>query len=212
MHLVDLTHLIEPAMPVYPGTAAPVLSPANTIEEHGFRETILTMTSHTGTHMDAPAHLFPEGATLDARSAEQLGGSAYVLDCTSFGEGETIPLSHLLAHEADLRGAEFLLLATGWDKFWHEERYFGAYPALSEEAAAFAATLSLKGIGMDTISVDPMNAPSLPNHRLLLKEGTVIIENLKGLVPLAGQHITFYPLPLNYANADGAPIRAIAVL
>ena len=53
--ILDLTHCISPEMPVYPGTEQPILTTACTIREAGYRETILHMYSHTGTHMDAPA-------------------------------------------------------------------------------------------------------------------------------------------------------------
>ena len=66
MRVIDLTHTICEDMPVYPGTEPPKLQTANTIERDGFRETLLTMYSHTGTHMDAPAHLYAGRITLDA--------------------------------------------------------------------------------------------------------------------------------------------------
>lgn len=58
MRIFDLTHTISEQMPVYPGTEPPVLSPANSYERDGFKETRLCMFSHTGTHIDPPAHLF----------------------------------------------------------------------------------------------------------------------------------------------------------
>ena len=65
MKVIDLTHVIAADMPVYPGTEPPRLESANTYEANGFKETLLTMSSHTGTHMDPPAHLFPGRTTLD---------------------------------------------------------------------------------------------------------------------------------------------------
>ena len=54
MKIIDLTHTISEDMPVYPGTEPPVLKPANTYEKDGFRETLLSLYSHTGTHVDPP--------------------------------------------------------------------------------------------------------------------------------------------------------------
>lgn len=76
MKVIDLTHTIREGMPVYPGTEPPLLEPANSYEKDGFRETRLTMFSHTGTHMDAPAHLFAGRTTLDAFPAGQFIGQA----------------------------------------------------------------------------------------------------------------------------------------
>ena len=51
MKTIDLTQLITQAMPVYPGTEPPHLTVANTYETDGFRETLLSFFSHTGTHL-----------------------------------------------------------------------------------------------------------------------------------------------------------------
>ena len=81
MKMLDLTHCITPEMPVYPGTEPPRLTAACTMEKDGFRETLLEMYSHTGTHMDAPAHMLPKGRTLDDFPAETFAGRGFVLDC-----------------------------------------------------------------------------------------------------------------------------------
>ena len=95
MRVIDLTHTIESGMPVYPGPEPPILEPANTYDRDGFRETKLSMYSHTGTHMDPPAHLFRDRTTLDAFPPEQFIGKALVIDCTSLKEGEPITMDHL---------------------------------------------------------------------------------------------------------------------
>ena len=81
MKMLDLTHCITPEMPVYPGTEPPRLTAACTMEKDGFRETLLEMYSHTGTHMDAPAHMLPSGRTLDDFPAETFAGRGFVVDC-----------------------------------------------------------------------------------------------------------------------------------
>ena len=58
MKVIDLTHTIRENMPVYPGTEPPKLSPTSSYESDGFKETLLQMYTHTGTHMDPPAHIF----------------------------------------------------------------------------------------------------------------------------------------------------------
>lgn len=51
MRVIDLTHTIKEDMPVYPGTGTPKLLPANSYEENGFKETLVSFYSHTGTHV-----------------------------------------------------------------------------------------------------------------------------------------------------------------
>ena len=102
MSVLDLTHTISGEMPVYPGTEKPVLTTACTIETAGYRETLLHMYSHTGTHMDAPAHMIARGRTLDSYGVEKFVGPGFALYCRGRQE---IPLALLRAHEEDIRRA-----------------------------------------------------------------------------------------------------------
>ena len=144
MEMLDLTHCITPEMPVYPGTEPPRLTAACTMEKDGFRETLLQMYSHTGTHMDAPAHMLPNGRTLDDFPAETFAGRGFVLDCRGAAE---ITLPMLRRQEEVLRETEFLLFCTGWDRYWGQPRYYEGFPCLTAEAAEYVASLGLKGVG-----------------------------------------------------------------
>ena len=95
MKVIDLTHTIKEGMPVFPGTEPPKLDAASTFEKDGFRETLLTMYSHTGTHMDAPAHVREDGITLDKFGADKFVGKAIVVDCSDLSEGDTIDISYI---------------------------------------------------------------------------------------------------------------------
>lgn len=83
MTVIDLTHTIREDMPVYPGTEQPRLTTACTVSQCGYRETLLHMYSHTGTHMDAPAHMIDGALTLDGCGADRFVGRGFVLDCRS---------------------------------------------------------------------------------------------------------------------------------
>ena len=98
MKVIDLTHTIRENMPVYPGTETPRLTPANSYEKDGFRETLLRMYSHTGTHMDPPAHLFPGRTTLDQFMPEQFIGKALVIDCRDLEEGQAITMERVAGY------------------------------------------------------------------------------------------------------------------
>lgn len=96
MKIIDLTHTISEDMPVYPGTEPPVLKPANTYEKDGFRETLLSLYSHTGTHVDPPAHSVRGSSHPSTRCRfEQFAGKALVIDCTRLAEGEAIRMNEL---------------------------------------------------------------------------------------------------------------------
>lgn len=208
--VVDCTHTIKTNMPVFPGTDGPILDPVCTMEEMGFREKKWTMYSHTGTHMDAPAHMLAEGKTLDQLPIESFMGRGFVLDVRECTETE-IPLSRVQSVENLLPDIDFLLIQTGWEAYWGKDEYFQDFPALSEEAAEYLMQFELKGIGVDAISIDLMETKTFPIHGILMKSGLVILENLKNLSLLEGV-FEFQALPLNVEDADGSPVRAIAIL
>ena len=212
MIVYDLTHTISENMPVYPGTETPKLKSACTLEANGFRETLLQMYSHTGTHIDAPAHMFKNGASLDSFDGGQFVGIAAVIDCTELGENGRIDLSFIDRNRALADKAEFLLFRTGWDKFWGGAAYFEDFPCITGEVADYIAASGKKGVGLDTVSIDPVSSTDFENHRKILGQNkTVIIENLCGLDKLSAGLFGLIAAPLKFTGADGAPARVFVV-
>lgn len=211
MKVIDLTHAIRPHMPVYPGTEPPSLVPANSYEKDGFRETKLSIYSHTGTHIDAPAHLFADKKTLDDFPASQFVGKALVIDCRHLGAAEAITLAELAPYGNAVHEVDFLLFCTGWDKYWGTPAYFGDYPCIDGDVLALILAGNYKGIGFDVISLDAMHHDPLGRHRILFSQKEIInIENLKDLHLLGSEPVMFACLPLKVENADGCPARAVA--
>lgn len=213
MKIIDLTHTISENMPVYPGTERPRLETANTYEKSGFKETLLTMFSHTGTHMDAPMHLFAHRTALDSFPAEQFAGTGLVIDCSDLKEGQRITMGYIESAKEKADQAQFILFYTGWDKYWGTSSYFGEYPYITDEVAEYLIHSDKKGVGLDVIGLDPISDEKLTMHRKLFAEtDIVVIENLTHLREIGNELFTFCALPLKYENSDGAPIRAIAIL
>ena len=211
MRVIDLTHTIESGMPVYPGTEPPILEPANTYDRDGFRETKISMYSHTGTHMDPPAHLFRDRTTLDAFPPEQFIGKALVIDCTSLKEGEPITMDHLSRYGTKAETADFLLFYLGWDARWGSEAYFGDYPCIDDAVLEYILEGSYKGIGFDVIGLDPIADGNLTRHKKLFQTRDIVnIENLCNLGLCGNDLFWFSCFPLKIRDCDGSPIRAVA--
>lgn len=208
MKVIDLTHTIAPNMPVYPGTEPPILAQANTIEKDLFCETLLTMYSHTGTHIDAPGHVIRGRTLLDEFPADRFVGKGLVIDCRDCTR--RIPLEKVKAYGALAEKADFLLFHTGWDRFWGTDEYFGAYPYVEEAVIDYVLAGEYKGIGFDVIGLDPVGSLSL--HLKLFEKDILNIENLTNLGECGSGLFDFCCLPLKFAKADGAPARAIACL
>jgi kynurenine formamidase len=209
--VVDLTHTIAPDMPVYPGTEPPALESANTVERNGFAETLVRMYSHTGTHIDAPAHMVAGAPSLDQFAADRYVGTACVIDVAAPGRTDIGP-DLLEAHAALVAGCDFVLLHTGWSRYWGDRRYFADFPVLSPAATRWLIARGLKGVGFDAISADPVGASPFSNHLAFFRAGMILVENLDGLEPLAGRRFLFSCLPLKFDAADGSPVRAVAML
>ena len=209
--LIDMTHTITQEIPIFPGTPAPALAPACTLTRNGFRETLLTLSSHTGTHMDAPAHLLQDGRTLDDMPMSQFSGRATVLDVSQ--EGPVITEEFLRANYEAIHCADFILFYTGWEDRWGTEGFLeDAFPVPDEAAARYLLSRGLKGVGTDAISIDRMSDSHLPIHHILLKDSVVSIENLCLKKVRGRKNFLFFALPLKFKDADGAPVRAFAEL
>ena len=211
---VDLSRPIRPGMPAYPGAPDVRFDRVADYPADGYRERELTFVSHTGTHLDAPAHMVPGADTLDQFSVDHFIGPACVLDVTDLSPGGAIGPDRLDGIAEELAGAAFLLVRTGFAAKWGTPAYFEGIPVFAPAAARRLAGSAesnggaLRGVGLDVISVDPVGAESFPVHHVLLGAGLVIAENLADLSPLPASGFEFACPPLPLADADGAPCRA----
>ena len=207
--LADLTRMLCNGIEVYPGTPLPQLKRATTVENDGYAETAMTFYSHVGTHMDAPAHMLSGGKTLDEYPPERFFGSGIVINFSAFKENEIIGRERLTIRERELIiHKDFLLFDTGYDSNLNA---LGTYPVPSEELLRFAIQNGVKAVGIDRMSIDPLGATQMQLHRLLFEDDVLIIENLKGLSQLTDKEFSVCALPLLYCNADGAPVRVVAI-
>jgi kynurenine formamidase len=205
---VDLSHSIADNMLGYPGDLPTEVNTIATMEGQGYRAIGFTMSSHTGTHMDAPAHIIPDGPTLDSFPVDKFIGKGQVIDCRQM---RLITLDKI-KHAVPAPAPEFILLYTGWDTLWGTPAYYQDIPAIDADTAIYLGNLSLKGVGIDTPSVDPVGSEDLISHKAILSRNIILIENLTGLGNLMEQQFIFCCFPLRFKNADGSPVRAAAFL
>lgn len=211
MKCFDLTQVISPQMPVYPGTEPPVFTDPCTIGKDGFREKQIRLFTHTGTHIDSPGHVYGDGLFLDQFPIEQFTGKALVIDCKDLMAGDKIHVQHIHSIKDQLDQVDFVIFNTGWSKKWGKEEYFNDFPVISEELADKLSKLNIKGVGMDTISVEPITSTELKIHKILLGQNMIIVENLTNLDILEDEIFTFCCFPLKIRDADGSPVRAVAM-
>ncbi len=210
MKIIDFSHTINNQITVFKDAEKPNIQPASTHENDGYAQKKIVIYSHNSTHVDAPFHIIPDGPTLDKLPLDTFFGPGLVADCTHCKE--TIGIDDLKKYADRLDDADFILLNTGWYKKWNTPGYKSGFPVLSEEAAEWLLRFRLKGIGLDTISIDTIDSKDLPVHNIILAQHMVIIENLTNLGEMSTHEFIFSCLPLKFEEADGSPVRAVGIL
>jgi len=206
--LYDITLPIVPDLCVWPGDPhVEVASDARINEGDGCNTSRLAFGSHTGTHVDAPWHVFEEGMKLDDIPLDRFVGPCYV--ATIPPEIRRIMPDHLDA--AGIPGkTRKLLLKTSNSAFWerpHPWHFDPSYAGLGAEAAEWVVTRGIDLVGIDYLSIEPYDEASHPAHHTLLGNGVIIIEGLDLRAVRPGDyHLTC--LPLRLLHGDGAPARA----
>lgn len=201
MTIVDLTIPLAVGMEHHPVHHGPGLAPYARHEEGGWRATTITLSSHLGTHVDAPSHYLADGATLESLRLVDLVGPAEVVRL------RVSPSQALAPDDLPPTSGTRLLLHTGWaEQASGEDRYFTEYPSISPALAHELIRRGVRLIGLDSPSVDYDPGET---HHILLGGGVVIVENLIGL-ELLPDAVEFAALPLPIVGGDGCPARAIA--
>lgn len=211
MPIVDLSYPIFTGMPEYPGTEPLSIVTAARHDDAGFEERRIIMSAHTGTHMDAPVHVIPGGKSLDHFPIDHFMGPGVAVDLTAVTSSR-IRIADLEPYQDRLMTSAFVLLHTGWDRYWGRPDYFTRFPVLDPEAAQWLCGFAPKGMGVDAPSFDHDNSTKYPIHNLFLSRGIVLIENLTNLKRLQRVPFTLSCLPLPIQQADGSPVRAIAIV
>ncbi len=201
MTFIDLTVRLNEDTPVYPGDPKTKIVPAGVLENDGYADHFISIGTHVGTHIDAPAHMVAGGATLEKIPVSQFVGRGRYIKV----QNKEFRLQDLEA--ASIQSGDIVLFHTGLAESYDKpEIYFEDYPAIPESVAKYLIDKKISMVGMDMCSPDH---PDFPIHKLLLGNGILIIENLTNLGKLANIEFTVYALPLNL-EVDGSPARVIA--
>jgi kynurenine formamidase len=211
--LVDLSHtLVSGIMVVKSSPAAEICRVSNLADGANTNMMQIRISSHTGTHIDAPIHVIDGLRTIDQLGTDRFVGPGVALSLRK-GPNETISAADLdAASSGRVRPGDMVLLHTGWDERFGQESYLTDYPNLTMDAADWLLDHQVRLVALDLLSPDlPPNrrAPDhgLPVHKRLLGNDILIAENLTGIGAVAGHRLTVYALPIKIGGGDGAPAR-----
>lgn len=232
--LVDLSATIDTNMPRWPSHPdVGILRDARTFARDGYFAQTLVLPEHSGSHVDAPAHLLPPGSggTVDELALDALIGPAKKIDASGEGlaPGQVLPFKRFeqLAESAELKieRGDIVLFEFGWDKHFADEvaggpelrGWWGANePGLDEETCRYLHGRGVRAVGSDTAGcdiaeVDGVLVSAFGHLEWFLPKGIPIIEGLQGLAR-APASFFFIALPLKVSGGSGAPMRAIALV
>jgi arylformamidase len=201
---IDISVPVSPGMtPLWPGSAPITFDTWSSLAAGDpVNETVIRMSVHTATHIDAPAHFLKEGPTV-----EQLDPGAMLGPCrvAAFPGARTITRP-LLEAAGIPEGTERLLLKTDNELRW-SPRFYDAYTALDLEAADWVAERGFRLIGIDYLSIQSFTE-SDDVHLRLLGAGVIVLEGLDLSLVEPGDY-ELLCLPLRLTGTEGAPARAM---
>lgn len=209
MKLIDLSHIIVPDMLQWPSDKQALKIHRHS--NHGpdsHMSSSLEFGCHVGTHIDAPLHFLEGAPGVDQLPLDRFIGQGVVIRA---GDGDTASvLGPEVCRGVDLAAADFVLFDTGWDRHWGTERYYREWSYLSPELAELLAGSGLKGVGLDTPSLDPFNGQEA--HDICAPAGLINLENLANLGSLPARGFTLLALPLKLEGTEASPVRAMAMV
>jgi arylformamidase len=208
MRTYDITLTITPQLIVWPGDSPVIIEHTSSIAAgDNANVSQVTMSCHTGTHVDAPHHFMNNGKTVESLSLNLLIGRAYVLYLPNIN---MITASILMDADIPPRTRR-LLFKTRNSEYWASgnKEFQTDFVGLSVDAAELLVDRNVKLVGIDYLSIAPYKM-STPVHTILLDAGVVVVEGLD-LSQVSQGRYTLHCLPLKLGGADGAPTRAILV-
>lgn len=200
-------------MGMFPGSPQPAIIPWSTISNHGYNLEMLFLSSHTGTHMDAPYHFVQDGRKIHQIPTDILSGRAALIDVEP--TKPSIDVSDVRRYETawgTIPDNTPIVFRTGWHSHISGDDYFTSNPGLSPDAARYLASKKTPLVGTDAPSIDAGGDHTFPAHHILARAGTVNVESLANLDKIDAHTLDFVILPMKIRNATGAPVRAMAIL
>ena len=212
MKVVDLTLTISDKIPTFPGSPQPNFIPWENIKEDGYNLELLFLSSHTGTHMDAPHHFLEKGAKIHEISLKKLVSEAVLIKSRK-KSNEAITKTDIQKFEKKyekIDGFSSVIFSTGWQRNLQKKYYFTKNPGLSVSAAKYLESKKVSLVGIDSPSIDLGIDSKFSVHQIFAKKGMLIVENLANLEKIKLSKFHLVVLPLKLKNATGSPVRAIA--
>ena len=212
MKIIDLTLTVSDEIPTFPGSPQPSFIPWENVKEDGYNLELLFLSTHTGTHMDAPYHFLEKGAKIHEISLKKLVSEAILIKSKKRGDESItkIDIQKFEKKHGKIASFSSVIFYTGWQRNLQKKYYFTKNPGLSVSAAKYLASKKINLVGIDSPSIDLGKDSKFSVHQIFAKKGILVVENLANLEKIKSSKFHLVVLPLKLKNATGSPVRAIA--
>ena len=213
MKVIDLTLTISEEIPTFPGSPQPNFINWETLEKDGYNLELLFLSSHTGTHIDAPYHFLKKGQKIHQIVTRRLVTEAILIKIRKVAN-QSITKDDIQKFEkkyGKIDDGSTVIFHTGWQKNLKKESYFLKNPGLAVSAAKYLASKKINLVGIDSPSIDLGKDSKFSVHHILAKSGILIVANLANLEKINSEMFHLIVAPLKLKNATGSPVRAMAL-
>lgn len=213
MKPLDLTLTISASIPTFPDSPKPQFILWSTLKDDEYNLELLFLSSHTGTHLDAPYHFVKNGIKIHQIPLDRLVGNGILIKIRK-GKNQSITKNDLILFErkhGNIPKNSSIFFYTEWQKNLNSNYYFINNPGLSESAATYLVSKKINLVGIDSPSIDLGQDKIFKVHKILAKNNILIVENLSNLNKISSKQFDFVILPLKLKDATGSPVRAIAI-
>ena len=201
---------IVPSMRVFPGSPQPSFIEWSKFEIHGYSSEVMFLSTHTGTHIDAPSHFIPDSRTIDKIEVSRFVSRSILIKIPKKAD-QQITLNDII--NCKINANDTVVFATGWEKRFKNDNYMINNPGLSLDAAEYLVSNRVNAVAIDGPSIDRGVDNNFNIHSALLSNDIPIIENLCNLEELSSvKSFTLIVNPLKLVGASGSPVRAIALV
>jgi kynurenine formamidase len=215
--LVDLSHDVVHGMTTYRGLPGPILSEylsreasrAHYAPGTEFHIGRIEMVANTGTYVDAPFHRYAGGKDLAELPLASVADLEGIVIRAPHARGRAVGPDRI--GRRDVAG-KAVLVHTGWDERWGEDRYCEGSPYLTADAARVLAEGGAALVGIDAHNIDETSGGARPVHSLLLGRDIPIVEHLCNLAALPDERFRFFAVPVKVRGMGTFPVRAFAVI
>lgn len=201
--IYDISIPLRAGMPVWPGDPGFKRTLFASFEKVGYNVSMIMMGSHTGTHVDAPAHFIEGGATVDTFSLDVLVGQVIVFELAAEKEITRSDLEVL-----DFNDNTRVLFKTRNSSLWELSEFTPDFISFAPDAAQYLVDKGIKLVGIDYLSVGSFYEGGEYVHRIFLGNGVVVIESINLLDVPPGTY-ELMCLPLRIIGGEGAPARVL---